>query len=63
MATAVRLVKSLVVMACYELPEVKASLGYDPDAYITEVSARRLARHGPAIRAAEASSSDPDAVG
>jgi len=57
LSTAVRLTKSLVVMACYELAEVKAGLGYDPDPYITEVTARRIFRHGPAIRAAEARTS------
>ena len=53
MATVVRLVKSLLVLCYYDLPEVKAALGYDPDAYIAEVKARRLALHGPEIRAAE----------
>jgi len=52
-ATAIRLVKGLLVLCYYELPEVKAMLGYDPDSYVAEVTARRLARHGPAIRAAE----------
>jgi hypothetical protein len=41
-------------MAYYELPEVKAQLGYDPASYVKEVTARRLARHGAEIRAAEA---------
>lgn len=39
-------VKSLIIMCYYELPEVKAELGYAPDAYIAEVSRRRLATYG-----------------
>jgi hypothetical protein len=53
-ATVIRLVKSLVVMAYYELPEVKEQLGYDPAPYVADVTARRLARYGAEIRAAEA---------
>jgi hypothetical protein len=53
---AVRLVKSLVVMCYYELPEVKAQLGYRPEAYIARVAAARLARYGPEIAAAEVAS-------
>jgi len=45
--------KSLVVMCYYELPEVKAEIGYDPDPYIAFVSERRLERYGDEIRAAE----------
>src|SRR6266536_1190594 len=52
-ATVVRLVKGLVVLCYYELPEVKAALGYDPDSWVAEVTARRLVRHGPASHAAE----------
>ena len=42
----VRLVKSVVVMCYYDLPEVRAALGYDPDGYVAEVSARRIALYG-----------------
>ncbi len=52
-ATVLRLVKGVVVLCYYELPEVRAALGYDPDSYIAGVSARRLARYGAEIRAAE----------
>ena len=52
-ATVVRLIKGLVVMCYFELPEVKAALGYDPDPYVAQVAARRLALHGPSIQAAE----------
>ncbi len=52
-ATVIRLVKSLIVLCYYDLPEVKAALGYEPDAYIAEVKARRLALHGAEIRSAE----------
>lgn len=45
--------KSLVVMCYYELPEVKAEIGYNPDPYIAFVSQRRLERYGPEIEAAE----------
>jgi hypothetical protein len=45
--------KSLVVMCYYELPEVKAEIGYDPDPYIAFVSERRLERYGDEIKAAE----------
>jgi hypothetical protein len=53
LATAVRLVKGLVVMCYYEQPEVKADLGYDPASYVAFVTARRLVRYGPQIRAAQ----------
>jgi hypothetical protein len=58
---AVRLVKSLVVMCYYELPPVKQRLGYRPEVYIGEVSARRLARYGAQIAAAEAASAGDQA--
>jgi hypothetical protein len=55
----VRLVKSLVVMCFYELPGVRAQLGYRPQEYIAQVAARRLARYGPDIAAAvDASQAD-----
>jgi hypothetical protein len=56
LAGAVRLIKGLVVMCYYELPDVKAQLGYRPEEYIAQVSARRLATYGPEIAAAEAAS-------
>jgi hypothetical protein len=46
LATVVRLIKGLLVMAYYELPAVKAELGYDPATYVAQVTARRLARYG-----------------
>jgi hypothetical protein len=52
-AAVVQLLRGLVVLCYYELPQVKAALGYDPDPYVAEVAARRQARYGPAIRAAE----------
>jgi hypothetical protein len=54
LATSVQRIKGLVVMCYYELPEVKEQLGYRPDAYIAEVSRRRLTLYGPQIRAGEA---------
>jgi hypothetical protein len=58
---AVRLVKSLVVLCYYELPTVKAQLGYHPEAYIAQVAARRLASYGAEIAAAESASLRDDA--
>jgi len=46
-------IKGMVVMCYYELPEVKAEIGYDPDPYIALVSKRRLERYGDEIHAAE----------
>jgi choline dehydrogenase-like flavoprotein len=37
-----QLIKGLVVFSYYELPSVKEQLGYRPDAYIADVSRRRL---------------------
>lgn len=45
--------KGLIVMCYYELPEVKAEIGYEPDSYIASVASRRLDRYGAQIRAAE----------
>jgi len=45
--------KSLIVMCYYELPEVKAEIGYDPDPYIAAVARRRLESYGAQIRAGE----------
>jgi hypothetical protein len=53
LATAVRLVKTLVVLCYFELPEVRRALGYDPGPYIATVTARRRATYGPQIEAAE----------
>jgi hypothetical protein len=54
-AELIRRLKSVLVMCYYELPEVQREIGYDPDPYIAAVSRRRLDRHGPQIRAHEAS--------
>jgi hypothetical protein len=53
MATVVRLVKSLLVMAYYELPEVQRRLGYDPASSVAAAAARRRERYGPQIQAVE----------
>jgi hypothetical protein len=45
--------KGLIVMCYYELPEVKAEIGYAPDPYIAAVARRRLESYGAEIRAAE----------
>ena len=49
---ALQRVKSLIVMCYYELPAVKADLGYAPDTYIAAVSRRRLESYGTQIRTA-----------
>jgi hypothetical protein len=53
-AIVVRLVKGLLTLYYYERPVVAARLGYAPDAYIAEVSARRLRLHGAQIEATDA---------
>jgi len=60
LAALVRLLKGLVVMCYYELPEVKEQLGYRPGPYIAAVSRRRLVAYGPEIRAVEAAVLAPD---
>jgi hypothetical protein len=52
-AALVQRLKGLVVMCYYELPEVKAEIGYQPDRYIAAVARRRLERYGAEIHAAE----------
>lgn len=54
LAASLQRIKGLIIMCYYELPEVKEQLGYRPDAYIAEVSRRRLASYGTQIRAGEA---------
>jgi hypothetical protein len=45
-ALVVRLVKGLIVLCYYEQPAVTQRMGYDPAAYVAQVSARRLATYG-----------------
>jgi hypothetical protein len=59
-AAVIRLLKGLVVMCYYELPDVKEQLGYRPGPYIAAVSRRRLLSYGPEIRAVEASVTAPE---
>lgn len=40
----------LIVMAYYDQPEVKLSLGYDPDTWTEQMAARRQAEWGDEIR-------------
>lgn len=56
------LLKGLVVMCYYELPEVKEQIGYRPDDYIASVSRRRLDSYGAQILAGEAAVLAPDAL-
>ncbi|HEX9515545.1 MAG TPA: hypothetical protein VF940_05140 [Streptosporangiaceae bacterium] len=60
LSTSVQRIKGLIIMCYYELPEVKEQLGYQPDAYIAEVTQRRLATYGTEIRAGEAASLGSD---
>lgn len=53
-ADLVRRLRGLIVMAYYELPEVKEQIGYRPGPYIAAVSRRRLESYGAEIRAGEA---------
>jgi hypothetical protein len=53
-APALALLKGLVVMCYYELPDVQEQIGYRPDDYIALVSQRRLATYGAQILAGEA---------
>ena len=48
-----RLLKGILVMSYYELPEVKAALGYQPEPYIATVARRRLASYADEIRRGE----------
>jgi hypothetical protein len=47
------LMRGVVAMSYYELPAVQSELGYDPAAYIAEVTARRRVVHGDAIERGE----------
>jgi hypothetical protein len=49
--TVLRLVKSVVVLCYYDLPEVRSALGYHPNDYVAEVKARRIALYGKEIGA------------
>jgi hypothetical protein len=60
LAQSLQRIKGLIIMCYYELPEVKEQLGYRPDAYIAEVSRRRLASYGAQIRAGEAAALGAD---
>jgi hypothetical protein len=53
-------IKILALMAYYEMPPVKAELGYTPEAWIDKVKARRLQVYAADIRAHEASLIEPD---
>jgi hypothetical protein len=56
----IRLIKMAVAFGHWELPEVKAAMGYHPERFIAEVSARRLESWRDAIREAEATVLAPD---
>ena len=52
--------KGLVCLAYYEMPQVKAQLGYTQDAWIAKVKARRLEVYGADIRQHEQALITPD---
>lgn len=56
----VKAVKILALMAYYEMPPVKAEIGYTPERWIEKVRVRRLQVHAAEIRAHEASLVEPD---
>ena len=49
-----QLLKNLIVLCYYGLPEVHREIGYQPEPYIAAVTRRRLDRYGSQIRAVEA---------
>lgn len=48
-----KLMKGIVIMCYYDLPEVGEQLGYHPREHIADVTLRRLERYGNAIRDGE----------
>lgn len=48
-----KLLKMVVAFAWYELPEVKAAMGYTPERWIAEVSSRRLSQWKDEVARAE----------
>lgn len=56
-------VKGLICLAYYELPEVKAHIGYTPEAWIESVKRRRLSVYKEAIDAHQAAIVAPDPLG
>ena len=49
-----QLLKGLITLCYYELPQAQAEIGYQPEPYIAEVARRRQATYGEAIRLSEA---------
>ena len=52
--TLAQLLKGLVTLCYYELPQAQAEIGYSPVPYIAAVAQRRLATYGEDIRRSEA---------
>jgi hypothetical protein len=55
-----KLLKMVVSFSWYELPQVKAAMGYDPERWIDEVSRRRAATWADEIRQGERDVLAPD---
>ena len=51
--TLAQLLKGLVTLCYYELPQAQAEIGYDPTPYIAAIAQRRLATYGEDIRRSE----------
>ena len=58
--TGMKGIKGLIAMAYYEVPEVKARLGYAPEPWIAQVRQTRLERYGDEIAAHAARNLAPD---
>lgn len=55
-----KILKMVVAFAWFELPEVKAAMGYHPERWIAEASRRRLAAWATEVRRGEAAVLEPD---
>ncbi len=53
-------IRQLAALSYYELDDVKAELGYTPDPWIELVKKRRMALHGDAVRAHDATHTAPE---
>jgi choline dehydrogenase-like flavoprotein len=56
---ATRPLRQTIALCWFDLREVRARLGYDPDPHIARVARRRMERHGAEIKAAEKAHAAP----
>ncbi|HUS16591.1 MAG TPA: hypothetical protein VM536_16465, partial [Chloroflexia bacterium] len=59
--TLAQLLKGIITLCYYELPEAQAAIGYRPGPHVATVTRRRLDRYSEAIQFAEAAVLAPDA--